>query len=67
MDELFALLEMLKMAIIVNQSEQSDQIMKQIASYSYDDEIQAKVDKLNISIVNFEADEALEIIEEMQK
>ena len=55
------------MAIIVNQSEQSDQIMKQIASYSYDDEIQAKVDKLNISIVNFEADEALEIIEEMQK
>ena len=67
MDELFALLEMLKMAIIVNQSEQSDNIMKQIASYSYDDEIQAKVDKLNISIVNFEADEALEIIEEMQK
>ncbi|SFO53732.1 His Kinase A (phospho-acceptor) domain-containing protein [Pseudobutyrivibrio sp. JW11] len=65
-DELFALLEMLKMSIMTHDSEQADNIMKQIMSYSYDDDKQVKLEQLNLRIMNLEDDEALADIEELQ-
>ena len=65
-DELFALLEMLKMSIMTHDSEQADNIMKQIMSYSYDDDKQVKLEQLNLRIMNLEEDEALADIEELQ-
>ncbi len=67
MDELFALLEMLKMSIHTNNSEQADNIMKQISSYSYEEALQNRIEQLNLHIVNFEEEEALLAIEELQK
>ena len=66
MDELFALLEMLKMAIMTHDSEQADNTMKQIMSYSYADDVQAKLDHLNLHIVNLEEEEAILDIEDLQ-
>jgi len=65
-DELFALLEMLKMSIMTHDSEQADNIMKQIMSYSYDEDKQIKLEQLNLRIMNLEEDEALADIEELQ-
>lgn len=66
MDDLFGLLEMLKMAIMTRDSEQADNNMKQIMSFRYDDDIQAKIEHLNLLILNFEVEEALAEIEELQ-
>ncbi len=65
-DELFALLEMLKMSIMTHDSEQADNIMKQIMSYSYEEDKQIKLEQLNLRIMNLEEDEALADIEELQ-
>jgi len=67
MDELYALLEMLKMSLLTNNSEQADNIMKQINSYSYEDEIQEAINVLNQHIINFEGDEALIDIDKLQQ
>ncbi|MBR5637171.1 MAG: response regulator [Pseudobutyrivibrio sp.] len=67
MDELFALLEMLKMALRSHNSDQGDKIMKQIMSFTYASDIQDKINDLNLHIVNFEEDDALMIIDELQK
>ena len=65
-DDLFGLLEMLKMAIMTRDSEQADNNMKQIMSFRYDDDIQAKIEHLNLCILNLEVEEALAEIEELQ-
>ena len=65
-DELFALLEMLKMSIMTHDSEQADNIMKQIMSYSYEEDKQIKLEQLNLRVMNLEEDEALADIEELQ-
>ena len=65
-DELFALLEMLKMSIMTHDSEQADNIMKQIMSYSYEEDKQIKLEQLNLRVMNLEDDEALADIEELQ-
>ncbi|MCR5416166.1 MAG: response regulator [Pseudobutyrivibrio sp.] len=67
MDELYALLEMLKMSLLTNNSEQADNIMKQINSYSYESEIQEAINVLNQHIINFEGDEALIDIDKLQQ
>ncbi|SDB31531.1 His Kinase A (phospho-acceptor) domain-containing protein [Pseudobutyrivibrio sp. YE44] len=67
MDELFALLEMVKMAIRGQDSEQADNMIKQVMSYSYPTELQPKIDHLNLHILNLEYDEALQDIDELQK
>lgn len=66
MDELFALLEMLKMALMVHDSEQADNVMKQITSYSYEPTMQEKIDRLNLRVMNLEMDEAITDIEALQ-
>ncbi|QFJ54846.1 ATP-binding protein [Pseudobutyrivibrio xylanivorans] len=67
MDELFALLEMLKMSIKSHNSEQGDNIMKQIMAFSYPADIQGKIEHLNLHIVNLEDEEALNDIYDLQK
>ena len=66
MDDLFALLEMLKMAIMTHDSEQADNSMKQILSFRYEDNIQVKLEHLSLHILNLEEEEALADIEELQ-
>ncbi len=66
MDNLFALLEMLKMSIMTNDSEAADNNMKQIMSYTYDEDIQTKLNHLNLHVMNLEIDEALEDIDKLQ-
>ena len=66
MDDLFALLEMLKMAIMTHDSEQADNSMKQILSFRYEDDIQVKLEHLSLHILNLEEEEALADIEELQ-
>ena len=66
MDEMFALLEMLKMSLRSHNSDQSDKIMKQIMAFRYPDDIQVKIDQLNIHILNFEEDEAFMDIDVLQ-
>ncbi len=66
LDDLFALLEMLKMAIKANDSEQADNIMKQITGFTYPEDIQAKIDQLNLYVVNLDEDGALDTINELQ-
>ncbi|MCR5581732.1 MAG: response regulator [Pseudobutyrivibrio sp.] len=66
MDDLFGLLEMLKMALMTRDSEQADNIMKQITSYSYEGDIQERIDHLNLHIINFEEEDAIADIEELQ-
>lgn len=66
MDDLFALLEMLKMAIMTHDSEVADNNMKQIMSFSYDEDVQERLDHLNIHVMNLEDDEALADIEKLQ-
>ncbi|MBQ5426205.1 MAG: response regulator [Pseudobutyrivibrio sp.] len=66
MDDLFALLEMLKMSIMTNDSETADNNMKQIMSYTYDEDIQTKLNHLNLHVMNLEIDEALEDIDKLQ-
>ncbi|SEA05106.1 His Kinase A (phospho-acceptor) domain-containing protein [Pseudobutyrivibrio sp. ACV-2] len=67
LDELYALLEMLKMSIKAHDSELADNIIKQITSFAYEDDIQVRIDELNQSIMNLDEDEALAQIEELQK
>ncbi len=67
LDELFALLEMVKMAIRSQDSEQADNMIKQVMSYSYPTELQSRLDHLNIHVQNLEYDEALQDIDELQK
>lgn len=67
MDDLFALLEMLKMAIRSHNSDQADKIMKQLMAYSYPKNIQDKIDHLNLHVMNLEEDEALMDIDELQQ
>ncbi|SCY44211.1 His Kinase A (phospho-acceptor) domain-containing protein [Pseudobutyrivibrio sp. AR14] len=67
MDDLFAMLEMLKMSIRAHDTESSDNTMKQIMTFSYEEGIQQKLDSLNMHIINLEDDEALEAIDELQK
>ena len=66
-DELFAFLEMLKMALLTHDSEQADNISKQINSYSYDAKLQEKIDHLSHHIMNLEEEEALADIEALQQ
>lgn len=66
MDDLFALLEMLKMSIMTNDSEAADNNMKQIMSYTYDEDIQTKLNHLNLHVMNLEIEEALEDIDKLQ-
>ncbi|WP_405376645.1 hypothetical protein, partial [Pseudobutyrivibrio sp.] len=66
-DDLFAMLEMLKMSIRAHDTESSDNTMKQIMTFSYEEGIQQKLDSLNMHIINLEDDEALEAIDELQK
>ena len=67
MDELFAMLEMLKMAIYTNDSEAADNNMKSIIGYSYKWDIQEQIDKLDKNIINMEYDDALSVIESLQQ
>ena len=67
MDELYALLEMLKMSIKAHDSELADNIMKQITSFSYTDDIQVRIDELNLQVINLDEDGALEQIEALQQ
>ncbi len=66
LDDLFAMLEMLKMALFAHDTEQSDNIMKQIQTFSYSADIQERIDHLSKHIMNLEEDEALEDIKELQ-
>ena len=66
LDDLFGLLEMLKMAIMTHDSEAADNNMKQIMSFSYDEDTQAKLEHLNLHIINLEEDEALADINDLQ-
>ena len=66
LDDLFGMLEMLKMAIMTHDSESADNNMKQIMAFSYEDDIQARLDHLNKHIINLEDDEALADINELQ-
>ena len=66
-DDLFAMLEMLKMSIRSHDTESADNTMKQIMTFSYEEGIQQKLDSLNMHIVNLEDEEALEAIDELQK
>jgi len=66
MEDLFGLLEMLKMALMTHDSEQADNIMKQITAFSYDSEMQTRIDHLNMHIINLEEEEAISEIEELQ-
>ncbi len=66
MDELFGLLEMLKMAVMIHDSEQADNTMKMIMSYSYDVDTQQKLEHLNLHILNLEEEDAITDIEELQ-
>ena len=66
MDQLFALLEMLKMAIKANNSEQADNVMKQIMGFAYPQDIQVTINQLNLFVVNLAEDEALDAINELQ-
>ena len=65
-DELFALLEMLKMALIIHDSEQADKTMNVIMSYSYDDDMAERLEKLNRRVMNLEEEEAIKDIEALQ-
>lgn len=67
MDELFALLEMLKMSIKTHDSVQADNIIKQITAFSYPAEIQGNIEQLGLHIMNLDFEEALMDIEELQK
>lgn len=66
MDDLFGLLEMLKIAIMTHDSEAADNNMRQIMAFSYEDDIQKKIEHLNSHIINLEDEEALVDIEELQ-
>lgn len=66
-DELNALLEMLKMALKTHNSEQADNVMKQIDSYSYESKTQEMINKLSQNILNLEEDEALAKIDILQQ
>ena len=66
LDDLFGLLEMMKMAIMTHDSEAADNDMKQIMSFSYDETIQTKLEHLNQHIINLEDEEALADINELQ-
>lgn len=66
MDELFALLEMLKMSIITHDSDTGDKVTKQLLGYSYTDDIQGKIEHLSLHILNMEYDEALSDIDDLQ-
>ena len=66
MDDLFALLEMLKMAIMTHDSEAADNNMKQIMSFAYEGDVQERLEHLNIHVMNLEDDEALADIEKLQ-
>jgi CheY-like chemotaxis protein len=66
MDDLFGMLEMLKMALKIHDSEQADNNMKQIMSFSYSEEIQERINDLNQHIINFEEEEALADIADLQ-
>lgn len=67
MDELFALLEMLKMSIKTHDSVQADNIIKQITAFSYPTETQENIEQLGLHIMNLDFEEALIDIEELQK
>jgi CheY-like chemotaxis protein len=67
MDDLFAFLEMLKMAIRSHNSDQADKIMKQLMSFSYPRDIQEKIEHLNLHVMNLEEDDALMDIDELQQ
>lgn len=67
MDELFALLEMLKMSIKTHDSVQADNIIKQITAFSYPAETQENIEQLGLHIMNLDFEEALIDIEELQK
>jgi CheY-like chemotaxis protein len=66
MDDLFGLLEMLKMSIMTHDTEMADNNMKQIMAFSYEPEIQEKLEHLNLHVLNLEEDEALADIERLQ-
>jgi hypothetical protein len=57
---------MLKMSIMTHDSEAADNNMKQIMAYTYDEDMQAKIDHLNLHMMNLEVDEALEDIYKLQ-
>ena len=60
------MLEMVKMAIHTHDSEQADNIMKQIMSFSYEEDIQAKLEHLNTNVINLDPEGALADIGELQ-
>ena len=51
---------------MTNDSETADNNMKQIMSYTYDEDIQTKLNHLNLHVMNLEIDEALEDIDKLQ-
>lgn len=67
MDDLFAFLEMLKMAIRSHNSDQADKVMKQLMAFSYPKDIQEKIEHLNIHVMNLDDEGALMDIDELQK
>ena len=54
------------MAIMTHDSEAADNNMKQIMSFSYDEDVQERLEHLNIHVMNLEDDEALADIEKLQ-
>ena len=66
MDDLYALLEMLKMALLTNDIDQTDNYMKQINSYSYEEELSSKLGELNLMVLNLENEKALALINDLQ-
>ncbi len=66
MDDLYAMLEMVKMSVLSKNSDGADNSMKEILKYSYGQELQEKIDELSQSILKFEYDKAIKMIDELQ-
>ena len=64
--ELFAMLEMLKMAILTKDTEAADNSMQLIRGYAYEPQTQSQIDVLDKYVINMEYDEALLLIDTLQ-
>lgn len=66
-DDLYALLEMLKIAIKTYDSVRADNLMDQINTYSYDAKLQIELDKLSVCVQNLDDEGVLALIETLQQ
>ncbi len=66
-DDLYALLEMLKIAVKTYDWTQADSLMEQINSYSYEASVQEEIDKLNTCLQNLDDEGMLAKIDCLQQ